>query len=162
MKDAQFEKYHLEDWEIWSFSRATDTVTITNEKGFEEVITRDLTDALYGNTDREKKYIRINEMLTAERAITTLIHELHHAGNPKPSNHEEYIEQEIEAREASERFAIEHGLAETQRGYRTESGDVNEEAIREDVERSRHYNPPRNERRERNYEERSRGKFGSP
>ena len=107
---------------------------------------------LRGNTDESTRTIRIRAGLSLENAAVTLFHEMNHWGRPAVSTRAEYLDEEVDVRIESERFALRHGLPETRPGYRNPDGTINEQAIRDSIYNSSHYNPQNRVRILREYE----------
>lgn len=123
--------------------------------------TVDLTNTLSGNTIRARRTeiggvtlhevpaeIRLNQQLPPEQAVLTLFHEYQHTQQDPGSN---YLQNEIDARVDTEKFAIRQELPETRPGYRNADGTVNEEYITEQIHDSKHYNPQNRRRIGREY-----------
>ena len=83
----------------------------------------------------------LQQSLSDTQAALTLYHELYHHQDGPTRTQERYLEQEIQARIASEKLAIKLGAPETFPGYRTADGKVNEALIRKEINNSNHYNP---------------------
>ncbi len=107
---------------------------------------------LLGNTRKNEKEIRLSSQLSNEEAATTLFHEMQHMLAPPAFTKEAYLKEEIDARVATEEFAIAQGMPPTSKGYRTEDGKVNREAIEIEIKGSSHYNPTDRKRISRRYE----------
>lgn len=95
---------------------------------------------LRGNTSAAERTIRVRTSLSDNQAAITLFHELNHWGRPETSTQEEYLDEEVDVRANTEQFAIDSGLDETRPGYRKE-GKVDNQAIKDSVYDSQHYNP---------------------
>jgi hypothetical protein len=106
---------------------------------------------LRGNTDRDRKVIRIRSSLNAEDAASVLFHEIRHAVTPAGSTNDEYLEDEISARVKTEEFRIRHGQGPSRPSYRRADGTVDEDAIRREIRSSPHYNPTGRRRIGRRY-----------
>ncbi len=104
---------------------------------------------LQGNTESTAKEIRILESLTTQQAASTLYHEVRHVERPAS---EAYLEQEINVRIDTERFLIRNGWPPFEPSYRNSDGTVNEQAIRDDIMGSSHYNPIGRHRIHRRYQ----------
>ncbi len=129
---------------IISFETAYDTWRYPDGREVEIEI-----EGLQGNTKRDTKEIRLREALTTQQAATALHHEVGHVIRPADQN---YLEQEIEVRIATEEFLIKHGWPPFDPTYRNGDGSVNKEAIRADIMGSSHYNPIDRRRIRRRYE----------
>jgi hypothetical protein len=129
---------------VISFETAYDTWRYPDGKEVEIEVT-----GLRGNTERDKKEIRILEALTTQQAATALYHEVGHVVRPAD---QDYLEQEIEVRIATEEFLIKHGWPPFEPEYRNDDGTVNKDAIRKDITGSSHYNPIDRKRIKRRYE----------
>jgi hypothetical protein len=123
-------------YSILSFETAFDTYRYPDGKEVEVEL-----EGLKGNTEPDRKEIRIRETLSTQDAATALFHEVGHAARPKPKNRKEGLEQEIEVRIVTEEFLIRQGWPPFEPEYRNADGTVNKEAIRKDIMGSSHYNP---------------------
>lgn len=132
-----------EGYTIIRFETAYDTWKYDDGREVEVEIT-----GLRGNTNRQKKEIRIRAGLTNQEAATALFHEVGHV----TSNVKDYLEQEIAVRIETEKFLIKHGWPPFEPNYRNPDGTVNEQAIRDDIMGSSHYNPIGRHRIRRRYE----------
>lgn len=106
---------------------------------------------LRGNTDRDVRVIRLRADLNSEEAASVLFHEVRHAVSPAARTQDEYLEEEIQARVATEEFRIRHGMGPTSESYRRPDGTVDEDAIRREIYASPHYNPTGRRRIRRRY-----------
>jgi hypothetical protein len=92
---------------------------------------------LQGNTNRPEKKIRLLETLSNQEAVTALFHEVGHLTSGVAG----HLEQEIAVRIQTEKFLIREGWPPYEPSYRNPDGTVNEQAIRDDIMGSDHYNP---------------------
>jgi hypothetical protein len=141
-RDAILDELAANGWGVWSFTTAFDTWQYPDGHTKEEEV-----QGLRGNTDRDAKLIRISEHLDDESAATTLIHESFHflatpEMNPHPAaTHEQFLQEEVDARVSAEEYRIKRGLPPTKPGYRKPDGTVDVAFIHTEVFASPHYNP---------------------
>jgi hypothetical protein len=133
-------------WSVKRFKTAFDKWRYDDGRVEEDELT-----GLRGNTDRGTRTIRIRASLTSEEAAQTLFHELYHAFAPAAGTEDEFLEQEVQARVASEEFNIRHGFPPSRPGYRKADGTVDVEFIRSEIRSSPHYNPTGRRRIGRRY-----------
>jgi Domain of unknown function (DUF4157) len=133
-------------WTVKRFDTAFDKWRYDDGRVEEDEVT-----GLRGNTVRPTKTIRLRASLTNDQASQTLFHELHHAFAVEPGTEDEYLEDEVQARVATEEFNIRHGFPPSQPGYRRPDGTVDVSFIRREIRGSDHYNPTGRERIGRRY-----------
>jgi len=131
-----------EGWTIVRFEKAYDKWEHADGS-----VTENEIPGLRGNTRRDQKKIRLRTDLTNREAASTLFHEAQHARSSESG-----LEDEINARIATEEFHIRQGWPESVPGYRNPDGTVNQEKIRKSVTGSQHYNPTGKKRIGRRYE----------
>jgi hypothetical protein len=130
-----------EGWTIIRFDQAFD-----KWRHDDGSVTENDLPGLMGNTRRDQKKIRLQTNLTNREAASTLFHETRHAMSSESS-----LDDEAEARIATEEFHIRQGWPESVPGYRNPDGSVNREKIKESVTSSSHYNPTGKRRIGRRY-----------
>jgi hypothetical protein len=89
----------------------------------------------------EARTIRLRESLSIEDMMMTLFHEAQHWNHSQDPTGPRGLESEIQARIATEQFAIDSGRPPTRANYRTAAGTVDEAAIRAEMVASPHYSP---------------------
>lgn len=99
----------------------------------------------------QERTIRLRKSLSIETMMMTLLHEMQHWLHSRDPAGPTGLESEIQARIATEQFAIDTGRMPTHPDYRTPTGEVDEAAIRADMRSSPHYSPVRRTRIGRSY-----------
>ena len=89
----------------------------------------------------EARTIRLRDSLSIEDMMMTLYHEVQHWNHSQDPTGPRGLESEIQARIATEQFAIDSGRPPTRASYRTAAGTVDEAAIRAEMAASPHYSP---------------------
>lgn len=134
-------------WSVWSFQTAFDTWEYPDGRQEEEEVI-----GLRGNTNRDEKRIRVSERLEDEEAASTLLHESVHALGGPPTSADpavrkvQGLQQEVDARVATEQHHIRRGLPPSRPGYRKADGTVDVAFIRAEIFASPHYNPTTRQR----------------
>ena len=128
-------------WKIIEFKTAFDKWK--NDKTGAE--TENELKGLRGNTVREDKEIRIRKSLSDRDAASVLFHEGYHGLNP-PARKDNigYLQNEVQARVATEKLHIRQGWPESVPGYRKKVGKrfvVDVAFIEKQIKGSSHYNP---------------------
>lgn len=100
---------------------------------------------LRGNTVRSAKEIRLRKSLSDRDAASVLFHESFHGLHPpKKKDKAGYLQNEIDARVATEKLHIRQGWPESVPGYRKKQGKkyvVDVAFIEKQIKGSSHYNP---------------------
>lgn len=135
-------------WKVISFDTAFDKWR-DDKTGTE---TENELKGLQGNTVRGAKEIRLRKSLSDRKAASVLFHEGFHGLNPPKKNTRiASLQNEVQARVATEKLHIRQGWPESVPGYRTKKNRVDVAFIEKQILNSKHYNPKGRTRIDRRY-----------